>query len=251
MQLCSITSVLILGEDETDFLELKHFLDPYGYQLFSSSKKTRDIERSLLHYHPDVVLIQIDPKNPNVSLSLGRLFHEQGDVPFIYLSSSSHDATLFKAQKNHPYCYLIKPFNPINLHTSIQCALHCFKKHKIANSITQQLRMEYDELKRKIFNIHSNCFTVNLCDCYQFKVQNFSLFYKNSEVKLTKKERSLITLLIAQVGSIVHFEQIISFVWGSEHQTHNDVRTLMWRLNKKLPIAMIKNATGLGYYIEA
>ncbi|MFZ3054108.1 MAG: helix-turn-helix domain-containing protein, partial [Sulfuricurvum sp.] len=93
--------------------------------------------------------------------------------------------------------------------------------------------------------------TVDLCNCYQFKVKDFTLLYKNAEIKMTRKERALMSLLIAQVGSIVNFDQIVRFVWGSEHQSHNDVRTLMWRLNKKLPVAMVKNAMGLGYYIES
>ncbi|MDO9305788.1 MAG: winged helix-turn-helix domain-containing protein, partial [Sulfuricurvum sp.] len=154
-------------------------------------------------------------------------------------------------QKTHPYCYLVQPFDAINLHSSLQCALHCFKKHKVSNSIMQQLHLEYDELKMKVFNLHSNSSTVDLCNCYQFKVKDFTLLYKNIEIKMTKKERALMSLLIAQVGSIVNFDQIVRFVWGSEHQSHNDVRTLMWRLNKKLPVAMVKNAMGLGYYIES
>ncbi len=230
MDISGITTVLIIGDEEAEGLPLQHSLESYGYQLFFSSKITKEVERSLHKYHPDVVLIQINPHAPNESLSLGRFLYKQGNFPFVYLS---------------------KPFDPINLHTSLQCALHCFKKHKASNTIMQQLHLDYDELKMKVFNLHSNSSTVNLCNCYQFKVKNFTLLYKNSEIRMTKKERSLMTLLIAQLGSIVHFDQIIRFVWGTEHQTHNDVRTLMWRLNKKLPIALVKNAMGIGYYIES
>lgn len=251
MHTASVTTILIIGEDHTDILALRQSLHSYGYRLFLSSKKTKDIQHSLILYCPDVVLIRIDPQNSSESLSLGRLLHNQGDIPFIYLSLSSHDETLFKAQKTHPYCYLIKPFDPVSLHTSIQCALHCFKKNTMSNTIMQQLRMEYNDLKNKVFNIQSNCFTVNLCNCYQFKVQNSTLFYKNFEIKMTKNERAVMTLLIAQLGSIVSFDQIVRFVWGGKVQTLNDVRTLIWRLNKKLPNTIVKNAMGLGYYIEA
>ena len=251
MDILSITNVLVVGSNETEILSLQQSLDCYGYQLFFSSGTAKDLENSLREYSPDVVLIQIDPLSLNESLSLGRFLDKQGKVPFIYLSSGGDDATLFKAQKTHPYCYLVQPFEPINLHTSLQCALHCFKKHKVSNSIMQQLHLEYDELKMKVFNLHSNSSTVDLCNCYQFKVKDFTLLYKNTEIKMTRKERALMSLLIAQVGSIVNFDQIIRFVWGSAHQSHNDVRTLMWRLNKKLPVAMVKNAMGIGYYIES
>ncbi|MDO9306169.1 MAG: transcriptional regulator, partial [Sulfuricurvum sp.] len=138
MDILSITNVLILGNDETEISSLQQSLDSYGYQLSFSSGTTKNLENSLLEYSPDVVLIQIDPLSLNESLSLGRFLDKQGKVPFIYLSSGGDDSTLFKAQKTHPYCYLVQPFDAINLHSSLQCALHCFKKHKVSNSIMQQ-----------------------------------------------------------------------------------------------------------------
>lgn len=250
MNTSSITTVLIIGEDLIDVSQLKHSLDPYGYQLFFSSTTMSDVENSLCQYHPEVVLIRIDPQAPNESLSLGHLFHKQGNLPFIYFSSYTHDETLSKAQRTHPYCYIIKPFDPVNLHTSIQCALYCFQKNKISNDFIEQLRTECDELKKRAFNMQSNSSTVNLCDYYQFKVHNFTLFYKNLEIKMTKKERALMTLLTAHFGNFVDFEQIIRFVWDGGCQTNNDIRTLVWRFNKKLPTAIIKNAAGIGYYLE-
>lgn len=251
MDIFSITNVLVLGNDETEILSLQQSLDCYGYRLSFILGTAKNLKYSLIEYSPDVVLIQIDPLFLNESLSLGRFLDKQGKVPFIYLSSSGDDATLFKAQKTHPYCYLVQPFEPINLHMSLQCALHCFKKHKISSSILQQLHLEYDKLKMKVFNLHSNSSTVDMCNCYQFRVKDLTLLYKNIELKMTKKERACMSLLIAQLGSVVSFEQIVRFVWGSAHQSHNDVRTLMWRLNKKLPVALVKNAHGRGYYIES
>lgn len=248
MHISESTTILIIGEYEKE--RLAHSLDSYDYQIFFSSYITMELENALIQYHPDIALIQIDPQTVDKSLFVGHFLNNHGNIPFIYLSSFSDDTILFKAQKTHPYCYLVKPFSPINMHISLQCALHCFEKNKISNNIAQQLHMEYDELKRKIFNLTSDSTTINFCNCYEYDVENFTLFYKNSEIKMTKQECSLMQLLIAQMGSIVDFEQIINFVWEHAHPSQNLIRTLAWRLNKKLPIAIIKNAMGIGYYIE-
>lgn len=253
-RISSVLKVLIVGEDES----VNPSLNSYGYKVVSIQKNVPELEYTLSHYAPDIVLIALDAKTANDSFALGHFLHKFGAVPFIYLSTSTNSSLLFKAQKTHPHGYHVKPFDPINLHTSIECAFHCFKKNQTYNAAMHQLRNEYEELKKKAFNVRSNQSKIKICDCYQFNLQNYSLFYQNNEIKLTKKERALITLLIAQLGSIVDFKQIILFVWGrdlrtvwgGEYQTHHDVRTLVWRLNKKIPIPIIQNAMGIGYYIE-
>lgn len=250
MDTSSTLKVLIVGEDESNSASLKHSLEAYGYDLFSIPKRVVALENALSHYAPDLVVITLDIETSEDSFILGNFLHKFGALPFIYLSNQANDALLFKAQKTNPHGYHVQPFDPISLHTSMECAFHCFKKTETYNATMQQLRSEYEQLRKRAFNVQANSSKIKLCDCYQFKLKNYSLFYQNDEIKMTKKERALITLLIAQLGTIVDFEQIIRFVWGGNYQTHNDVRTLVWRLNQKVPIPLIQNAMGLGYYIE-
>lgn len=238
--------VLVIGEND----RLHHSLGEYGYDVFFMPKIGANVENSIAQYRPDVILISIDPASPDESLALGQILHQMGTKPFIYLNSHPDDATLYRAQQTHPHGYHVMPMDPVNLHTSIECAIYCFAKGRTENTLIHQLRTEYEHLKKRAFNIKENSSTVKVCDCYQFKIQNYTLHYKNSEIKMTKKERALITLMIAQIGSIVDFDQIIRYVWGSNYQTHHDVRTLIWRFNRKLPIPLIQNAMGIGYYIE-
>lgn len=246
MNTFSTQKVLIIGEDSG----INHSLESYGYHVFSIPKIETDVADCLELYHPDIVLINIDPLGADESFSIGQTLHHMGTKPFIYLNSESDDATLYRAQQTHPHGYHITPLDPVNLHTSIECALYCFTKTQTDNTFMNQLRNEYEHLKKRAFNLKSNTSAVKVCDCYQFKIKNSALFYQNDEIKMTKKERALITLLVAQIGSIVDFDQIIRYVWGSDYQTHHDVRTLIWRFNRKLPIPLIQNAMGIGYYIE-
>lgn len=57
-------------------------------------------------------------------------------------------------------------------------------------------------------------------------------------------------LLVAQMGVAVSFEQAISYVWDGSGATENSVRTLVWRLRSKLKDDIIKNASGIGYFID-
>ncbi|ADR35224.1 transcriptional regulator domain-containing protein (plasmid) [Sulfuricurvum kujiense DSM 16994] len=247
MNSSSMLKVLIIGEDE----KLNASLKNYGYGVFSIPNNVLELQNALAVFHPDVVLITIEAKRSDESLRLGEFLHQLGSIPFMYLSSHVKDSLLFKALKTHPHGYHVKPYDIESLYTSIECAFYCFKKGQKYQTTIHQLRSEYEYMKKRAFNLKSNTSKIKICDCYQYKLENYSLLYHNLEIKMTKKERSLIMLLVAELGTIVDFERILSFVWGDATMTYNDVRTLVWRFNKKIPQPIIQNASGIGYYIES
>ena len=67
---------------------------------------------------------------------------------------------------------------------------------------------------------------------------------------MTKKENLLISLLVANLGLPVTFDQAITYIWGDDTSNEHSVRTLVWRLRNKLQTDIIKNVSGIGYYIE-
>lgn len=250
-------NILLLTED-LEYNILKDSLEKIGYRVFKISENAKGLEVALHSFAIDVVLIPINDTTSFRSLKIGKFLHHLEKVPFIYLSTSCQDSLMFKAQKTYPYGYHVYPIDTINLYASIECASHCFKKNQLYNSSVRRLQNEYYELKKQAFNIHSKKTKVKLCDCYAFRIKGYSLLYQNQEIKMTKHEKRLVTLLVAQLGSIVEFERIIDYVWGSDirieygggYATNNDVRTLVWRLNKKLPAPLIQNSMGQGYLIE-
>lgn len=251
-------NILLLTEDIEDNLA-RESLEKMGYRVFIISKNAKGLEVALHGFSIDVVLILINDTTAYKSLKIGRFLDRLQKVPFIYLSTSYQGSLLRKAQQTHPYGYHVYPIDAINLHTSIECACHCFKKNQLYNSSVQRLQSEYYALKKQAFNLRSHKTKVNLCDCYSFQIKGYTLLYQDQEIKVTKHEKRLVTLLVAQLGSVVEFERIMDYVWGSdvriayygESPAHNDVRTLVWRLNKKLPVPLIQNTPRVGYLIES
>ena len=67
---------------------------------------------------------------------------------------------------------------------------------------------------------------------------------------MSKSENAFIRLLAVNFGRTVDFELAMSYIWGEEYVSVNSIRTLVWRLRKKLSEDVIKNASGIGYYLE-
>ena len=91
---------------------------------------------------------------------------------------------------------------------------------------------------------------ISFCDEYHIDISKNEIFYKSQKIKLTKKEYAILRLLIAKLGDVISFNQAIDYVWQDNGATENSIRTLVWRLRNKLPTQIIRNASGIGYYIE-
>ena len=91
---------------------------------------------------------------------------------------------------------------------------------------------------------------INFGEDYHLDISICETFYKGNKIRLTKKENAFLRLLVSQMGVVVSFEQAMKYVWEENGATQNSVRTLVWRLRNKLENDIIKNASGLGYFIE-
>ena len=161
------------------------------------------------------------------------------------LTAHSDNDMLAKAKKTEPYGYIVKPFDPINLHTTIQMALYRFKEEKKRNSNIDELKSDREELEKLVYAKKlSDKPIVEFGDGYRHDTGLGETYYQNQKIKLTKKENAFIRLLVAQLGSVVDFEQAINYVWETKGATDNSVRTLVWRLRSKLPSDVIKKCIG-------
>jgi len=73
---------------------------------------------------------------------------------------------------------------------------------------------------------------------------------KEKEVKLTKSEIGILSLLCNKYPKPATYEQLQSDIWQDEYMSENALRLLVRDLRKKLPTSCIKNISKLGYKIE-
>jgi DNA-binding response OmpR family regulator len=247
----SITKVLIIEDDEVTALNLKMSLEKLGYEVLSLANEEISAQNKIKIYNPDIVLIDIGLKRHDGGIEVANFIHTKMPRPFIFLTSHSDSATLSKAKLTEPFGYIVKPFDPLNLHSTIQMALYRFEEEKKRSIDVNVLKTNKEHLEKLLYATkHSTQPIVEFGDGYRHDISLGETFFKDQKIKLTKKENAFIHLLVAQLGSVVDFAQATDYVWGEEGASDNSVRTLAWRLRNKLPTDVIKNASGIGYYIE-
>lgn len=247
----STVKVLVVEDDEVTALNLKMSLEKQGYDVVSMAENAVAARNKIKIYNPDIALIDIGLQKTTDGIELAQFIRDKHPLPFIYLTAHSDNDMLAKAKKTEPYGYIVKPFDPINLHTTIQMALYRFKEEKKRTTDLSELKSDRDHLEKLVYAKKlSDKPIVEFGEGYKHDIGLGETYYQDKKIKLTKKENAFIRLLVAQLGSVVDFSQAINYVWETKGATENSVRTLVWRLRSKLPTDVIKNASGVGYYLE-
>lgn len=247
----SSTKVLIIEDDDVTALNLKMSLEKQGYEVIALADNSVSSRNKIKVYNPDIVLIDIALEGSDDGIQIARFIRDKMPRPFIFLTAHSESSMLAKAKQTQPYGYIVKPFDPVNLHTTIQMALYRFEEEQKRNLDMNDLKNTQAHLEKLLYAKKlSDQPIIEFGDGYRHDIGLKETFYNGEKIKLTKKENAMISLMVAQLGSVVDFEQAIDYVWAQEGATDNSVRTLVWRLRSKLPTDVIKNASGMGYYLE-
>jgi PAS domain S-box-containing protein len=73
---------------------------------------------------PNLVLMDIRLRGLIDGIEAARRIREKLDIPVVYCTSYSDDATIERAKQTGPFGYILKPVEPRELHTTIEMALH-------------------------------------------------------------------------------------------------------------------------------
>jgi len=210
--------ILIVEDDEITSLNLNISLQKQGYSVVAVCDNIEQATNKILTHYPDVY---------------------------------SDDDIISQAKLTEPYGYIVKPFDPNSLHATIQMALFKFQVEKERKESMNSITVDKLSLEKLLNSKRSSDRPiVNFGDEYYLDISICETFFKGKKIKLTKKENAFLRLLVAQLGNVVSFDQAIHYVWDGSSATENSVRTLVWRLRNKLETDIIKNASGIGYYIE-
>ncbi len=244
-------TIIIVEDDEITALNLKLSLQKHGYKILATCDNAIDALQKIEIHKPHVVIIDISLQEGSDGITLGRKIRQNYTIPFIYLTSYSDDDIISEAIKTEPYGYIVKPFDPSSLHATIQMAvfkfdMECKRFEEINASKIDEKGVEKLLYERS----EPNKGTVLFGASYSIDIAKNEICYNAQKLKLTKKENAILRLLVAKLGSVINFNQAITYVWKENGATENSIRTLVWRLRSKLPTDIIKNASGIGYYIE-
>lgn len=243
--------IVVVEDDEITALNLSMSLQKHGYNIAATCDNVTDAKNKISSIKPNLIIIDISLQDTNDGIMLAKEVRKEHNIPFIFLTSHSDDDIISQAKQTEPYGYIVKPFDPNSLHATIQMALFKFEIENSRRDNVSSLKVDKLNLEKLLYSKRATDKPiVPFGDKYHLDISICETFYDGNKIKLTKKENSFLRLLVAQLGQVVSFEQAKNYVWDENGATENSVRTLVWRLRNKLETDIVKNASGIGYYIE-
>ncbi len=140
---------ILLVEDEPEIAEITaRTLCSLGYDFAGTAWSAEEAMRAVLEKRPSLVLMDIGLQGPMDGVEAARRLHYDQDIPVIFLTAAHDEQTLARAKTAHPLGYIVKPFEPRNLHAAIEIAL---SQHQTSKTLTAEARAQAEKKFRLKF----------------------------------------------------------------------------------------------------
>lgn len=162
------TRVLVIEDEMIVAQDLKNSLSNLGYDVVGIANSGEEAVEQALLTHPDLLLVDIRLKGDMDGVDAVQQILIRVDTAVVYLTAYSDRTTLNRAKITEPYGYLLKPFHPKELQTTVEMALH---KHFNESARMEQLNNTVSDKDLHILEMMNRS--------YNEKVQLASYFQSN------------------------------------------------------------------------
>lgn len=117
------TLIMVVEDERIVAMHLRQELTKLGYQVVGVVGSGKQALEKVSELHPDVMLMDIHIEGELDGIETAARLPEELEIPVVFLTAYSEDATLARARAMKPYGYLVKPFAARELHATIQMTL--------------------------------------------------------------------------------------------------------------------------------
>lgn len=121
--------ILLVEDDAIESLDIQKRLEILGYEVPYVASRGQEAIDKASEIIPDLVLMDITLKGDMNGIEASSEIIKL-NIPIIYLTAHSDEATVKKAKFTQPYGYLIKPYDPNELKYALELAIYKSKNDK-------------------------------------------------------------------------------------------------------------------------
>jgi len=112
--------ILLIEDNPLQLVKLEALIKNQGYEVAGTADNGEEAIRLLRAVKPDLALIDIQLNGIKTGIDVGQFLQDEGEIPFLFLTSLIDDETLEKAAKTNPEAYLVKPVDENSLRAAIE-----------------------------------------------------------------------------------------------------------------------------------
>jgi PAS domain S-box-containing protein len=130
-------SILVVEDERIIAKGIEKRLKGLGYTVAGLAASGEEALRQTVDGHPDLVLMDINLGSGIDGVEAAERIRTRADVPVVFLTAFSDDATLQRAKLTEPFGYVLKPYEDKDLQTAIEIGLH---KHRAERRVRENER---------------------------------------------------------------------------------------------------------------
>ena len=128
------TRILVVEDEFVTGLEIQARLEDLGYDVLDIIDTGEEAVTKAADLQPDIMIMDITLKGEMTGIEAAGIIRSRYEIPVIFLTAHSDEATVQKAVQSEPFGYLIKPLEERALHTTIRMALY---KHAMDKALIE------------------------------------------------------------------------------------------------------------------
>jgi len=219
-------SLLYIEDDEDIRMIYSEYLKQYSIDIYYAKDGEEGYKR-YLELKPNILLLDISmPKMDGLTLAK-KVREKDKKVKIIITSSYGDQQKLLQAVELYLIKYLLKPIDP----------------HALDEALSKAIE-EINEEKKE----DNSLFVLDKDTVWNTKEKK--ILKNGKEIKLTKNERRLLSLLSSDKNRVFTFFEIFDYITHDNYDKEydaNQIRALVKLVRKKVPKDAIINVYGEGY----
>ena len=136
-------NIMVVEDSGIVLLDIQKSLEALDYSVVVTASTKEEAIRKAGEAHPDLVLMDIRLGEEMGGIEAADHIREHFDIPVVFLTGYADEDTFQRAKITDPFGYILKPFDPKGLRTTIEIALHNHEmKSKLRESETRLLEAQ-------------------------------------------------------------------------------------------------------------
>ena len=129
--------ILIVEDEPLIADDIAFILEDEGYQIAGKAIDTKEAINLIDSEQPDIILLDISLDDDDEDgIDLANIINEKYQIPFVFITSHSDRLTINRVKKTNPYGFIVKPFTPSEIISTI--AIVAYKAIKEKQKATSQ-----------------------------------------------------------------------------------------------------------------
>lgn len=115
--------ILVVEDEMLIGAKISMFLSELGYEVTGLLPRAEEVLHHIEENKPDIALLDIQLKGEMDGITLAQTLMQSQQIPVIFLTANSDEATFQRAKTARPYAFLSKPFKKTDLQRALELAI--------------------------------------------------------------------------------------------------------------------------------